>query len=248
MAKTTANYNTTVTGPIDCACVIHGDVYSWSYVEKLYSMLTRHVSVGIRLHVYTESDRAVPEPFIKHALDNWGISGPKLAWWYKMQLFNTAHHAGPLLYLDLDTVIVKNIDWIWNLPTRFFWTVKDFKHLWRPNFNGMNSSVMWWDTRNHETVWHNFRKQKLDMIIKQHHGDQDFLTQNIHPGFLRFFDQNNIKSWRWQCLDGGYDFKRRMYLQPNSGTIIPENCNILIFHGKPKPLDIVDPCIQSHWQ
>ena len=24
---------------VDCACVIHGSVYSWDYVERLYSML-----------------------------------------------------------------------------------------------------------------------------------------------------------------------------------------------------------------
>ena len=101
---------TAPTGPIDCACVIHGDAYSWTYVERLYNMLSRHVTPGIRLHVYTEADRSVPAPMIKHALTDWSISGPRRAWWYKMQLFNTQHHAGPLLYFDLDTVIVRNID------------------------------------------------------------------------------------------------------------------------------------------
>jgi hypothetical protein len=211
-------------------------------------MLDRHIAQGIRLHVYTEAHRSVPEPFIKHELEDWGLSGAKLAWWYKIQLFNTQHHAGPLLYFDLDTVIVKNIDWIHKLPTRFFWTVQDFKYLWRPNFQGINSSVMWWDTRNFDYVWHHFKKQSINQIVKQYHGDQDFLTNAVNNNFLRFFDQTCVKSWRWQCKDGGYDFKNRMYLKPNLGTVIPENCNILIFHGKPKPMDIVDPCIQSFWQ
>ena len=121
-----------IAGPIDCACVIHGDLYSWKYVDRLYSMLSRNITQGIRLHVYTEERRLVPPPYIKHSLDDWKIGGPKKSWWYKMQLFNTAHHAGPLLYFDLDTVIVKNIDWLVNLPLSYFWAVRDFKYLWKP--------------------------------------------------------------------------------------------------------------------
>ena len=46
--------------PIDCACVIHGDVYSWKYVDVLYSMLSRNLSRPIRMHVYTEQHLEVP--------------------------------------------------------------------------------------------------------------------------------------------------------------------------------------------
>ena len=127
------------TSPIDCACVIHGSLYDWKYVDKLYNMLTRHLTRTVRLHVYTEAGRSVPSPYIKHELIDWKISGPKQSWWYKVQLFNSEHHRGSLLYLDLDTVITKNIDWIWQLKTRHFWAVKDFKYLWRPAFQSINS-------------------------------------------------------------------------------------------------------------
>jgi hypothetical protein len=89
-----------ISGPIDCACVIHSDAYSWDYVERLYSMLSRHLSLGVRLHVYTEADRPVPAPFIKHALDDWEISGPRRSWWYKLQLFDSEKFSGSLLYFD----------------------------------------------------------------------------------------------------------------------------------------------------
>ena len=52
--------------PIDCACVIHSDVYSWRYVDTLYNMLVRNLSREVRLHVYTEQDRPVPDHMIKH--------------------------------------------------------------------------------------------------------------------------------------------------------------------------------------
>jgi hypothetical protein len=233
---------------IHCACVIHGETYSWNYVERLYNMLDRNLSADIVLHVYTEAHRSVPAPMIKHELTDWGISGPRKSWWYKIQLFNSMHYSGPLLYFDLDTVIVDNIDWICNLPLRYFWTLKDFKYLWRPSHQGINSSVMWWDTRSFDHVWKNFRVKDLDRIVKQYHGDQDYLTQEISNKNLRFIDSERVKSWRWQCLHGGYNFQQRTYQNPNSGTQISKQTSVLIFHGKPKPDQITDPAVLCHWR
>ena len=91
--------------PLNCACVIHGDAYSFDYVDKLYSMLSRNFSIPIVLHVYTESHRIVPAHYIKHNLVEWPkIFGPKKSWWYKLQLFDRTHHSGNLLYFDLDRI------------------------------------------------------------------------------------------------------------------------------------------------
>ena len=237
-----------ITGPIDCACVIHGDAYSWAYVERLYNMLSRHITPGIRLHVYTEADRPVPEPMIKHVLTEWNITKPKRGWWYKMQLFNPDHHCGPLLYFDLDTVVVDNIDWIWQQPTTYFWAIRDFKHLWRPTHTGINSSIMWWNTQHHRIVWDTFIQQELATMMQKYHGDQDYILSMIPQNQRRFFDTTRVKSWRWQCLDGGYEFRKRRHNSPGTGTVIPKNTSVLIFHGSPKPDDVPDSIVQQHWQ
>jgi len=238
-----------LTAPIDCACVIHGDAYSWNYVERLYSMLSRHITPGVRLHVYTEAHRVVPAPFIKHELLDWNIYGPKKAWWYKMQMFNAkTHYKGPLLYLDLDVVITGNIDWICRLPLQYFWAVRDFKYLWRETHYAMNSSIMWWDTWQYAPIWREFSSQDIRTVTKQHHGDQDYLDVKIPKSQLRYFDTEMIRSWRWQALDGGYNFKKRTYLAPGTGTNIANNTSVLVFHGHPKPDQIQDPVIIQHWQ
>jgi len=237
-----------IVGPIDCACVIHGDLYSWKYVNRLYSMLSRNITQGIRLHVYTEEKRLVPEPYIKHILDDWKISGPKKSWWYKMQLFNTAHHAGPLLYFDLDTVIVKNIDWIVNLPLSYFWAVRDFKYLWKPIDFSVNSSIMWWDTRQYQTIWSDFAAQDINKIVRTFRGDQDYINHVILPEDKKLFNTELVKSWRWQNLDGGYDFKKRIYYKPGTGTNCTDQTAIMVFHGDPKPGNLEDPVVLTHWQ
>lgn len=235
-------------GPIDCACVIHGNVYSWDYVDRLYSMLSRHISRGIRLHVYTEADRTVPQPYIKHELDDWKIGGPKQSWWYKMQIFNSKYHAGPLLYFDLDTVIIDNLDWLVNLPLNYFWTVRDFKYLWKPSNYTVNSSIMWFNTKQFRFVWEDFSNKKLEKITASYRGDQDYITDAIPAAQRRFFETERVKSWRWQCLDGGYNFAQKRHLLPNTGTTVNQPTSVLIFHGKPKPEEIVDPVVVQHWQ
>jgi hypothetical protein len=228
--------------------VIHGDAYGWTYVERLYNMLRRHITPDIRLHVYTEADRSVPEHMIKHQLIDWSISGPKKSWWYKMQLFNTQHHSGPLLYFDLDTVIVSNIDWIWQQPTAYFWAVRDFKYLWRSTHTGLNSSIMWWDTKHYQQVWNSFVAQDLQHVMRRYHGDQDYLADVVTPSQRRFFDTSRIQSWRWQCLDGGYDFRRKKYQSPGFGTHVTSQTSVMVFHGTPKPENVTDHVVLAHWR
>lgn len=233
---------------VDCACVIHGSAYSWDYVERLYQMLCRHLTAEVKLHVYTEESRPVPAPMIKHNLVNWNIQNPKKTWWYKMQLFNPEHFSGPLLYFDLDLVIINNIDWIRQLPLQYFWSVRDFKYLWRPTHYAVNSSIMYWDTRKFGHVWQKFVKEDFGRVLQHYHGDQDYISDKIDTSERKFLDQNRVQSWRWQALDGGYDFPTRKHKNPKSGTAVDANTSVLVFHGSPKPHEITDPVIVHHWQ
>jgi len=235
--------------PVNCACVIHGDTYSWQYVDVLYSMLSRNLSREIRMHVYTERDRVVPPHMIKHVLTEWpGIRGSKKSWWYKMQLFNPEHYSGQLLYLDLDTVIVNNLDWITSLGSAHFWTIRDFKTLWRPQFQGINSSVMYWHTEKFAKIWYDFAEQDIPRLCAKYHGDQDYLSVTLKPRQRRFFPEKQAVSWRWQALDGGLDPRTRRHLIPGAGTKIDPETSLLIFHGQPKPDQVTDPIIKNHWR
>lgn len=233
---------------VDCACVIHSDGYSWEYVERLHSMLSRNFFVPVRLHVYTESTRDVPSPFIKHSLIDWGIAGPKKSWWYKMQLFNSEHYAGPLLYFDLDVVIVNQLDWIYHLPTEYFWGIRDFKYLWRPAFYGINSSMLWWDTSKYHWLWEKFNREHFDTVTGIFKGDQDYITYYIPKHEKKYFDTDCIKSWRWELLDGGYDFNNKRHWNLGIGTSFDEKLSVMIFHGDPKPDQINDPIVANYWR
>lgn len=235
-------------GKIDCACVIHGTGYDWIYVERLYNMLTRHIPQGINFHVYTEHDRSVPPHMIKHCLETWpGISGPKKSWWYKMHLFNPEHHIGNLLYFDLDTVIVRDLSWIAQLPADYFWGIRDFRYLQRSTYHTINSSAMWFNVLEFAYVWDQFLKDGVSTIASRYQGDQDYITKVIDYNRRRYFDDKYFESYRWQCLDGGYDFQYRKHRALNTGVRIAGDTAVVVFHGKPKPHEVSDPEIVKLW-
>ena len=244
-----ATKNKTCTDIVNCACVIHGDVYDWIYVERLYNMLQRNLTNTVRLHVYTEHHRPVPEHMIKHSLiDMPEANGYKKGWWYKMQLFNAQHHSGDMLYFDLDTVIVGNIDWIVSLPTNKFWSAKDFKYLQDSNINEINSSVMWWNVDKFDWIWNKFVTENKQDLIRKHNGDQDYLETMIDYHVRGMLCEDQIISWRWQSRDGGTQFPGKKVKLPGTGTHIPERASVLVFHGQPKPHNIFgDAVLQQHW-
>jgi len=233
---------------IDCACLIHDVTYGWEYVAKLYNSLCRNLTPKVRMHVYTEHHRIIPSHMIHHPIQEWtDVRGSKKSWWYKIQLFDHRQHTGPLLYFDLDTVIVGNIDWIWQLPMDRFWAVKDFKYLFQPNRFTINSSVMWFEPQRWSHVFHEFDPSDIVQKRAPWHGDQDYIQEKIPQGQVGYFDNQRVRSWRWELLDGGYDFKTRRNKIPGSGTVIDDAVSVLVFHGKPKPHEITDPNVLQHW-
>jgi hypothetical protein len=233
---------------INCACVIHSDGYDWQYVDKLYNMLSKNFTRPVKLHVYTENDRVVPDHMVKHVLQEWpGVAGPKKSWWYKMQLFNPQLFDGHLLYFDLDVVITGNLDWIETLSQRNFWAIHDFRRLWKKSTRTINSSMMYFDTKTYSYVWDKFQQLSLTAAMAQYQGDQDFITEAVNPSHLRYFDLDRIISWRWQALDRGPKNRRPWNKLIQSETKIPETTSVLVFHGEPKPHEIQDPVIQYYW-
>lgn len=234
---------------VDCACVIHGTAYNWIYVERLYNMLEKHIPQGINLHVYTEHDRSVPPYMIKHCLEDWpGVRGPKKSWWYKMHLFNPAHHQGNILYFDLDCIILDSLAFILEKDPKIFWTIRDFKYLQSSNWTKINSSVMWFNVQEYSWVWDRFLTDGVEKIIKSHHGDQDFIDNVIPKEKKRMLEQYKFQSWRWSAFDGGMNFTTRTGHQPGTGTVINPGVSVLVFHGHPKPHEITDPVVQQLWQ
>lgn len=232
---------------IDCACVITGDKYDFDYVHRLYSGLSRGFSKPITLHVYTEEWRDVPKPYIKHTLKNFKTRSDR-GWWHKCQLFNPELFKGQLLYFDLDVVIVNSLDWLLDLDKKYFWGIRDFRYLWSERRMELNSSVMYFNTKKFRHVWNEFKKTP-EVYMNRLHGDQNFIWRQIPRATQRYFNEMFVKSYKWECVDGGWDNDHRRYKTPGSGTVIPRETSILVFHGSPNPDEVSknDAIIHKYW-
>jgi len=181
---------------------------------------------------------------VKHGLIDWpGISGPKKAWWYKVQLFNIENFSDQLLYFDLDIVITKNIDWMWQLDIDYFWAAKDFRYLFDHRRVTINSSVMWFNVKRFGYIYDQFTLE----TSKNYHGDQDYIHATVPQTQRNFMDSTKISSWRWEVFDGGFNFKTRKHIAPGTGATIAPTTDVIVFHGKPKPHEVTDIKILKHW-
>lgn len=234
---------------IDVGCVIHSSTYGWQYVERLYNMVCRHLPYDVRFHVWTEHDRSVPPHMVKHILDDWpGISGPKRSWWYKLQLFNSAHHCGDLLYFDLDSVIVGDISWTVENSPQYFHVLRDFRYLQKPNHSSMNSSLMWFNVEQFQSVWQDFAATDIVSTCRAYQGDQDYINAKIPHNHKRFYDTQRIASYRWQVKEGGWDFRRRCVVSPGTESQLHPDTSLVVFHGHPKPHQCQDAFVIDHWR
>jgi hypothetical protein len=186
---------------------------------------------------------------IKHILDDWPEANRhKKGWWYKMQLFNQEHFNGDLLYLDLDVVIVNKLDWITKLSTNNFWSIRDFRYVQKEHLYQINSSMMWWNVPQFNWVWQKFKNSNIKNEMSMYKGDQDYIDFVIPQTQRQYFPEDRIISWRWQSNDGGMIFPEKTAKRPGAGTVISDNTSVLVFHGQPKPHNLLeDVVIKQHW-
>lgn len=198
---------------ITVACVCWGNKFEDDYVQNLQSMVKRNTSVD---HEFVcLSDRDISGVKTKRLFS--GYEG----WWNKLQLF----HGGfdfheRVVYLDLDTLIVSNIDWLLEYKGLFM-GIEDLGSVnsHQPHLKGvLQSGVMAWNYSMHHKIWESFKSNRE--ATKKFRGDGEFLNSLI-PTYARDLLQtlypNKLKSYKYQVYKEG----------------ISDNLSIVCFHGRP---------------
>ena len=189
---------------IDFVCLKWGTKYSSEYVNKLYSMLSKHVYVPFTLTCMTnEPDGILPEIKIKN-LPDIGLE----KWWWKLLLWNEKYWPGDGMFLDLDIIIQNDItnlfrpshymkmlytNWI-NLDEQKRWTIGD-----NYKYCELNSSVLVWNKHtSRQFIWDDFIENK-DKILFLYKGIDNWL-ENRHKNHLSTYpeEQGFCYSY-WNC-------------------------------------------------
>lgn len=218
---------------VNVICLKVGKKYSAEYVNKLYNMVTRNLTIDCEFFCLTEDPAGIDKKIITLPLET---SGDIEGWWYKTFVFDPSY---PLsgrrtLFLDLDVVIVGNINKLFTYESNKFTIIKDF-YSKRKGLPGVNSSCFLFTHGTNSDVYSDFIHTK-DKTVKRLHGDQDWIFEKI-PDFVTW-PEEWIKSFKWEMTDN-----------TNSDDIeIPANTCIAVFHGNPKPHTISSKWIETHWR
>lgn len=189
------------------ACLKVGTMYGPEYVNRLAAMVRRHATVPHEFVCLTDNATGID---CESCPVGCGLPG----WWAKLVLFQPHPRlAGArVVFLDLDTVIVGNLDWLlqYNGP---FAILRDF---YRPT--GYGSAVMSIAPGFGGHVWQRFTPDVMRLM----HGDQNWLERQVpHADRWQDIAPGKIGSYKADGLQDG-----------------PKGFAVCAFHGRPKPHEV----------
>jgi hypothetical protein len=159
---------------------VHGHVpFTSDYVIRLASMVKRHMDRPYRFVCLCD------KPYM--LARNEGIErilipkpDPKLfGWWSKCRLFDSSLGLkGRILYLDLDTLVMKSLAPILDYPSKFALVPHGGQFRSRAGLRVLdrfNSSVMVWDAGVNHNLWDDWEPG----VAKLMWGDQDWISEQM---------------------------------------------------------------------
>ncbi|MDU0355906.1 glycosyltransferase [Paraglaciecola aquimarina] len=206
-----------------------GTKYHANYVNTLYSMVSRHLSLPFRFVCLTDDNTNLRAEIESLPIPQLDIpNGPERGW-DKLVTFSDPLYdlKGQALFLDLDVVIVDNIDCFFahnaEFPIIKDWVKKDVTG---------NSSVYRFTIGKHPEILENFR-QNHHTIRQQVRNEQEYLSQFMaKQGQLSYWPEHWCKSFKYNCIHKGLN---AWFKVPNK----PADCKIVVFHGNPNPPDAI---------
>lgn len=218
-------------------CMKWGTKYGAEFVNRLYNMVRRHLTLDFQMVCLTDDDTdihpdvkcfPIPELNLPANLPERG--------WKKLTTFKPELYGlkGVALFLDIDIVIVDNIDCFFTYKAAHDDSVviiRDWKKPWRMIGNssvyrfkvGMNTypDLLANFERNFETIRQEVRHEQayLSNYLREHH-------------HLEYWDKSWCVSFKYQCMAPPLlNFVR--------APTLPDGAKIVIFHGEINPPDAI---------
>jgi hypothetical protein len=220
--------------PVNILCIKWGNKYGSEYVNKLYSMVSRQLSLPFRFVCLTDDPDGIREEVEVKDLPVTGFKDfderqpwTKLHGWLKLTAFVNPLYdlEGATLFLDLDIVIVGSLD-VFFEPQGDFLVIKE----WDKSDATGNTSVFRFTAGAHADALEPLKQDK-DKATRQVRNEQEYITQYLHrQGKLGYWPAAWCRSFKRHCLR---PFPLSWFQQPR----IPDDARVIIFHGRPHPDD-----------
>lgn len=214
---------------VNIICMKWGDKYGADYVNRLYGMVSRNLTIPFQFVCFTENEKDI-HPNVKICpLPSLGLPEniPERGW-LKLATFQNplADLKGTALFLDLDVVIVDNIDCFFELEAEFAVCFDEKKKAQKIG----NTSVYRFEINKHEDVLDYFLNN-FDSIKSNYRNEQAYLSDKMNEkNNLTFWPKDWTPSFKYHCIP---KFPLNFLREP----FIPEGAKIILFHGKPEPYE-----------
>jgi hypothetical protein len=231
-------------------CVKWGTKYDADYVNRLYNMVKKNLSLPYKFICLTDDSKGLNKdidalPFTRKDL---------VFWWTKLNIFELNLHAisGQAIFFDLDVVITDNIDCLFTFnPDKEFIGVLDWSRL-----DQINSSVMRYDISKSNYIIDNFYKMFKHNELRESNEWDSFMKINKIVYWERDTDRFYEGDQKWisrqlenQNLQDHYFPKDWILSYKRHGTKdLPENCKVMVFHGEPKPDQVDHEYVKNLWR
>lgn len=213
---------------LNVVCVKWGDKYGPEYVNILQDMVWRNLTVDHQFICFTDDERGIDAKIqirmLPMALEGWAN---------KLWLFSGgAALDGPVLFLDLDTIITGRLEDVaeYVIRAQNLTMLKDFY-----GWTEYGSGVMAWNPVDHFPllIWEEYVHAGMPQPPK---GDQQFICDKASElGF-------KIDVWQDKLPDVFCSYKLHARKWP------PNGCKVVCFHGEPNPHQFPSEWIGHVWK
>lgn len=233
-------------------CMKWGTKYGPEYVNRLASMVRRHLKRPHRFVCLTDDRRDLDSGIDALPLPDFDDPGGPERGWRKISTFRAPLFdlQGPVLFIDLDVVIVGGLDDFFDYPGEFC-IIKDWV---RTRTSTGNSSVYRFQAGMHASLLDTFMRDHAQ-IRRQVRNEQEYISRELaRAGKLTYWPAEWCVSFKYACM-APFPFN---WWTP---ARIPPGARIVVFHGHPNPPDAVvgrsskltrrvlpTPWVAEHWR
>jgi len=224
---------------INVNCVFYEDKYKPIYVQNLYNMVQRNLTVPHRFICWT--DHVNLQKQVKGDIEFKKFKRHDMqGWWNKLQLFSPDSFLdGVNFYLDLDVVILKNIDEMVTYGDDMtMGLIRDFG---QPD-TWFNSSIMKWNNKVcSEKIWFPYMSDRPSFRRLQ--GDQNVVTNLMkNDPHVKVYPDEWTQSYKW------FDRKQKRFHKNDWTFELSDTAKIAVFHGRPNPHESTQQWVIDNWK
>jgi hypothetical protein len=205
---------------LNIVCVLKsGGDFDRRWVDALEHSIWDKVTEPHRFWCLTDIDDLMLDPGIEVRFERLLHSWP--GWWSKIEMFRPGlfPDGEPILFFDLDTVILRDITHLAGAIDTDLVLLRDFYRLQ----TAWGSGVMGWTSGCFNEIFLEFR-QDVRTYTRKFRSDQHFINWLVPSSQVRFWQDEfpgHLVSYKVHCTEK-----------------VPAGAHVVCFHGKPRPDEI----------